>query len=378
MDSTLDEIPGALSEFFVPWTEISGEEIAAFNAALTAAANEAAMQEFLQENPRFLFQHLTAGRGYWVIPRKRLGAEHETDFLIAESDAGRLTWHAIEIERPQAPLFTAKGDPSAALTHALRQISDWRNWLSHNRDYASRSREHSGLGLANIDPELEGLVIMGRETQINASTEQLRRRLMRENRVRIHTYDWLVRRAEERLQVVNRREPLIDQLFQNEASRDSPDKPIRSVFGGIGSASMNVSATRSIDWNFITVEADGVEHEIVYEDIRTYRASDARTLSLHDWKDWLESSWDSSARFSLLASEIPPSDRLKESLTCHSDGIWFEIEEKPLSRINVLIYLPTTLAKEEKWARAQRAKSILEEKIPLARGSYHGKVTGGA
>lgn len=370
MDSTLDETPDPLSEFFVPWTEISIEEIAAFNVALAAAPNEAAMQEFLQENPRFLFQHLTAGRGYWVIPHKHLGAEHETDFLIAESDAGQLTWHAVEIERPQAPLFTAKGDPSAALTHALRQISDWRNWLSHNRDYASRSREHSGLGLANIDPELEGLVIMGRETKTNALTEQLRRRLMRENRVRIYTYDWLARRAQERLQVVSFRGSFIEQLLQNGQSRDSPDKTISSVFGGIGSSSMSVSATRSIDWNSITVETGGDEHEIVYDDIQTYRASDSRTLSLHDWKDWLESAWDSSARFSLLASEIPLSDHLKQSLTYDSDGIWFEIEENPPSRINVLIYLPTTLTKEEKRGRARRAKSIFEEKIPLVRPGY--------
>ena len=78
---------------------------------------------------------------------------------------------------------------------------------------------------------------------------------------------------------------------------------------------MGVSATRSIDWNFITVEAGDNQYEIVYDDIRQYRASDSRTLSLHDWKDWLESSWDSSAQFSLLASEIPPNDRLEESLT---------------------------------------------------------------
>jgi hypothetical protein len=194
MSSVSDDAPGPLSEFFVPWVEITREEITAFNRTLAAATKEADMQKFLQTNPRFLLQHLTAGRGYWVIPRKRLGAEHETDFLIAESDAGQLTWHAIEIEPPQARLFNAKGDPSAVFTHAIRQINDWRNWLSHNRDYASRPREKSGLGLTNIDPELGGLVIMGRDVQLNPSIDQRRHRLMRDNRIRIQTYDWLARR----------------------------------------------------------------------------------------------------------------------------------------------------------------------------------------
>ena len=74
-------------------------------------------------------------------------------------------------------MFTGKGDPSAALTHALRQLSDWRTWLTFNRDYAARPRAASGLGLLGIEPELEGLVIMGRDADLNESVENLRRRI---------------------------------------------------------------------------------------------------------------------------------------------------------------------------------------------------------
>ena len=41
----------------------------------------------------------------------------------------------IEIERADIPLFTKSGDPSAQLTHAIRQVQDWKNWVKKNRSY---------------------------------------------------------------------------------------------------------------------------------------------------------------------------------------------------------------------------------------------------
>jgi hypothetical protein len=133
-----------------------------------------------------------------VIPTKRLGSEHITDFLVGEDTPHQPTWYAVELERPQALLFTQRGDPSAALTHAMRQIDDWRTWLSRNRDYASRAPEWAGLGLGDIDPELEGLVIIGRGSTLDTAVEDRRRRLARANRMRIETYDWLITQAENR------------------------------------------------------------------------------------------------------------------------------------------------------------------------------------
>ena len=368
------ETPDPLAEFYVPWVDITSAEIASFNEALTGARDEPAMQAFLQENPRFLLQHLTARRGYWVIPRKRLGAEYETDFLLAEDDANRLTWHAVELERPQARLFTIKGDPTAALIHALRQINDWRNWLSHNRDYATRSRDHSGLGLKDIDPELEGLIIMGREAHTNASTVELRRRLMRDNRVRIYTYDWLARQAFERHATVTQRDTWLDQLFTQERERDSPKKAVEDVFGGVGWASTSISATRTLEWDFVSIQIDGEEVEVVFDEVRAYRDPGSKALTLHDWQDWLESAFDNSGLdFRFLASELPPNERLQQSLKLHSDGVWFEIRQRHIAvptEINVLVYLPRTLATEEKRGRARQAQRIFEENGPKVQRRY--------
>lgn len=187
-------------DLFVPWTELTGSEIDAFENALNNARDESDMQKFIQANPRILIQHYAVGRGAWVKPKQRLGSEYETDFLIAQEGSGGLIWYAVELERPQAILFTKKGDPSAALTHALRQINDWREWLSRNRGYAAQSREQDGLGLTDIHPELDGLIVMGRGVDVDTRMTARRRRLARDNRVEIETYDWLLSEAKERFE----------------------------------------------------------------------------------------------------------------------------------------------------------------------------------
>jgi hypothetical protein len=210
-----DSAKKALDDYWVPWSTTSPVDIARFRDELEGATGEAEMQAFLEAHPEFLCQHLPAARGYWVIPTKRLGSEHITDFLVGEDTPHQPTWYAVELERPQASLFTGRGDPSAALTHAMRQIDDWRNWLSRNRDYASRAPELAGLGLGDVDPELEGLVIIGRGSMLDAAVEDRRRRLARANRMRIETYDWLIPQAENRAKL-----PLPDPWSGTSPSKD--------------------------------------------------------------------------------------------------------------------------------------------------------------
>jgi hypothetical protein len=57
--------------------------------------------------------------------------KHVTDFALANwsKTTFRWEWTLIEIERSSYRLFTKNGDPSHQLTHALRQIADWRAWI---------------------------------------------------------------------------------------------------------------------------------------------------------------------------------------------------------------------------------------------------------
>ena len=68
-----------LGAHFVWWDDLNRRHITRFKAALDSADREQDLKTFLERNPMLLVQHLGGGHGRWVIPHKRLGAEHVTD-----------------------------------------------------------------------------------------------------------------------------------------------------------------------------------------------------------------------------------------------------------------------------------------------------------
>jgi hypothetical protein len=137
-----------------------------------------------------LTPHLGAGHRQWVIPKQRLGAEYVPDFLVGDKDSMGVHWTAVELESPIARLFNKNGNPSQGLVQALRQIADWRTWLTNNRDYATRPLSQNGLGLRDIYGELPGLILIGRRQ--GGDVPARRRRLGRDYNIQIHSYDWLL------------------------------------------------------------------------------------------------------------------------------------------------------------------------------------------
>jgi len=183
-----------MGEFFVRHHSINAAQVRRFEECLTAASDEKPLQSFFEENPTLLIQHLRAS-GRFVIPQKRLGAEFVPDFVVGEHHSFGYDWHLIELESPRIPLFTKGGDPRAQLTHAIRQIHDWRAWLQRNQNYASRTRSESGLGLIDITSNVPGLIIMGRRSLLNSSTNDRRRQMIADLNIQIHTYDYILERA---------------------------------------------------------------------------------------------------------------------------------------------------------------------------------------
>lgn len=309
------------------------------------------------------------------------------DFLLAEKASGGLTWYAVELERPQAKMFKKNGDPSADLTHALRQISDWRDWLSHNRDYAARPREQSGLGLIGIDPELEGLIIIGRDSDIDESTTARRRRWARNNRVEIETYDWLLSQARERLAAweerirISTRSVLaatMDALFSNSPQEQPAKKAVNEVFGGVCQGWADTSLGRGeIEWEGVGLWPDAhpddngiAPLQIIY----ARRIPVDKLLGPNDWEEWIEHvTRNLNAKHSLLITEIAPTESLKETLTLERDGIWYASEwldwrsdEEPwLSRLDVLVHLPPAVSYDEKKGRVGFAREVFQRFIAL-------------
>jgi hypothetical protein len=181
-----------LRDFYSFWDTVSESDVDALREALDSAKREEDIQQFLQANPKYLIQHLGGGHGRWIIPKQRLGAQHVTDFLIGERDSMGFRWQAVELESPGAKMFTKSGNPSAPLTHAIRQIQDWRMWLAANQNYAARDRGEDGLGLTEIHPDIEGLIIMGRRATELDQTRRLRRQMGRDLKIEIHTFDYLL------------------------------------------------------------------------------------------------------------------------------------------------------------------------------------------
>ena len=183
-----DDPPGA---YFVDWLGDHKPAERALNVVRRRTGTERQMQRFLESYPILLARLLGGGHGRWVIPHTRLGSQYVTDFLIGTRSTLGSEWMAVELESPRARIFTNRGDPTATLNHAIRQITDWRNWLSRNRDYASRPRDQDGLGLTDIDPNLPGLILMGRRSANPSGSIERRRRLASDLRIQIHSYDWL-------------------------------------------------------------------------------------------------------------------------------------------------------------------------------------------
>ncbi len=181
-----------LGEFFTFWTDIPQGELKALDDAVREATTERDLQAHFERYPQHLICQLGGGHGRWVIPQQKLGSEHVTDFMIADKHSFGREWFAVELESPKAKMFTRAGNPTKELTHAIRQIQDWRSWLTKNADYASRGQDQKGLGLEGIHPELSGYIFIGRRSDTSSGTNELRRRILIENRIEVHSYDWLV------------------------------------------------------------------------------------------------------------------------------------------------------------------------------------------
>lgn len=355
------------------------------------------MQRFLEAHPCFLVQHLAEGSGAWVMPQARLGAEHVTDFLIAEMGYSGLMWYAVELERPHARIFTKKSDPSAALTHAIRQIEDWRAWLLRNLDYATRPRHQSGLGLTDIQPHLEGLIIMGCAQDLDPiATAAQRQSLERAHQIKIRTYDWLADKARDHLAAREHAQDSVSAsqgnflselpgaIFSAPRQEDSVRRTIDRVFGGIFSAWANPGAAREIEYEGVSFPFGCDTDNNVEVPLCIVRAGPGgKLLEPHDWKDWTGYvGRDIRASYSLLVTEMMPSQSLQDALTMEDEGVWCDpqtfsagkvgAQEQRLSGLDMLVYLPPASSGTERQGRLIAAREVFHRYITLERDRQAG------
>lgn len=165
---------------FVPFLSAASRALEAaaddLAALLETSPREELLHQFLAKSPQLLSAAFLA-----VVSKPRLGAEHVPDFAYEEAP-GR--WLLVEIEPSTPSLFTKKGDPAAALTHAVRQVTDWRAWVNQNIPYAQKA-------MPGVH-KTTGLVVIGRTPSDAAALKRYESAL---DEIRVVTWDDVVATA---------------------------------------------------------------------------------------------------------------------------------------------------------------------------------------
>lgn len=180
-----------LSEYLTQeW--VTEDEIVQLELCVGRATDEKPIQEFLAGKPHILAS-LLGGTERYCIPKQRLGKHYVPDFLICHADSSGAHWTLVELETPVSTITLKRGDDLER--HArmgVSQIHQWRRWLETNLATARISKREDGLGLVDMPTSPRGLVLVGRRELMGLGNERVRRTFALEQRVDIHTYDWLV------------------------------------------------------------------------------------------------------------------------------------------------------------------------------------------
>lgn len=183
-----------LAEFSVD-TPLTVAHIDQFELIVEQASDERPIQAYLQQNPQLLTVSLLGGRDRHCLPQKRLGSEYVPDFMLAEVDSLGIHWLVVELETPNSKVLTKRGDLEQHAREGVKQVRDWREWLTPNVYYARGRRSEGGLGLYDIADTVPALVLVGRRSRIIESSRAVRAQHRSWDRIDIHTYDWLIERA---------------------------------------------------------------------------------------------------------------------------------------------------------------------------------------
>jgi hypothetical protein len=173
-------------------TKPTQAEVELLRRAVEDAEDERPIQRCLESHPELLAALFSSSYGTFVRSQVSLGGNKVPDFAAAYTDSAGIHWVLIELESPRAVAATAKGRLARKAREGVQQIEDWREWLQLNLNYARRPPEEQGLGLPDIRPEADGIVFIGRRGAQPPVAVDVRRRLMEQRRITMHSYDWLL------------------------------------------------------------------------------------------------------------------------------------------------------------------------------------------
>ena len=163
------------------------QKVAHLKELLNDDVNEEALQSYLKLHP-FLLKAASE-----VIPKKKLGEDFVTDFVLLNILDQGPVYTLVELERSSHPILTKEGLLSSQVNQAIKQTRDWDIWLESNKSY-----------LRNKLPNFESpqyLIVIGRTSSMSDSEKAYLRSYNREYKnITIMSYDDLTAQAEEFLE----------------------------------------------------------------------------------------------------------------------------------------------------------------------------------
>lgn len=180
---------------FAPSIDLAPQTVDALEATIDGANDEKPLQQFIERHPEVLAA-LLPGRPRFVLPRPRLGVDFVPDFLIADEDSRGARWIGIELETPRSGIvLKSKRDFDEHAREGLKQVREWREWLSENLHVARKASDQlGGYGLPGISGHLECWVVVGRRVLERPGGSALRRERWTREQIEIRTYDGLLER----------------------------------------------------------------------------------------------------------------------------------------------------------------------------------------
>jgi hypothetical protein len=147
----------------------------------------------------------------FVIPKFKFGNEYVSDFLIADWPQGWL-FTLVELETKEAKRFNKDGTPARRLSQAMKQLSEWGQWIkAHESYFIERIEPHIENFISSLEPNsrfkgveellrhgryfsIRHVAILGRRDE-SFPEDQKRRSALYDftgNNIEILSYDWLL------------------------------------------------------------------------------------------------------------------------------------------------------------------------------------------
>jgi hypothetical protein len=164
----------------VPWNDYAPRLLTSWQSLLATEPEEHDVQAFLESHPALLPGAIgDIGPGgnhgphldgvFRQAPLQGLSKDRYPDFMWITRSTSRITPICFEIEKPGKHWFTTGERPTAELTQALDQLTDWKVWFSESENqsifrkvYLLGEYEHRAL-------EPEYILIFGRQREFDVA-----------------------------------------------------------------------------------------------------------------------------------------------------------------------------------------------------------------